>query len=102
HRPVGVFGAKGPQIRKGLDARELSILDIAPLVLYCLELPVPEEIQGRMPEEIFDQDHVKQTPVKKEARKGAAPSSLTPPAAQMSKDDEQIVMERLRELGYID
>jgi predicted AlkP superfamily phosphohydrolase/phosphomutase len=102
HRPVGVFGAKGPQIRKGFDAHELSILDIAPLVLYSLELPVPEEIQGRMPEEIFDQDHVKQAPVKKKARKGAAPSSLTRPAAQMSKDDEQIVMERLRELGYID
>ena len=53
HRPVGMFGARGPAIRPGFVANELSILDIAPTVLYSLGLPLPAELQGRVPEEIY-------------------------------------------------
>ena len=59
HRPVGVFGARGPAIRRGLVANELSILDVAPTVLYSLGLPLPEELQGRVPVEIYDDAFVK-------------------------------------------
>jgi predicted AlkP superfamily phosphohydrolase/phosphomutase len=101
HRPVGVFGARGPRICAGLDAGELSILDVAPLILYSLDLPIPEDIQGHMPEELFDKAHLEQAPMKTDVRKAPVPEPAVP-ASQMSKQDEQIVLDRLRELGYVE
>jgi len=104
HRPVGIFGARGPGIRRGLDAAELSILDIAPTVLYTLGLPVPEELQGRVPEEIFHAGVLEKHPVRRMAAGAAGPDGLardnTPMPAEM--EDEETVLERLRELGYIE
>lgn len=104
HRPMGVFGARGPAIRRGLHANPLSILDIAPLVMHSLGLPVPAGMEGRMPEELFEADALKVSPVRiahaAAAGVGAPVAALG--AAQLSEEDEQIVMERLRELGYVE
>ena len=102
HRPVGVFGARGPAIRPGLVANELSILDIAPTVLYSLGLPVPDELQGRVPVEIYQEAVLKQHPVKKTAAGtgGQGSTGSTPVPGEL--EDEETVLERLRELGYIE
>ena len=102
HRAVGVFGARGPAIRPGLIGNELSILDIAPTVLYSLGLPLPEELQGRMPEEIYQDAFVKQNPVRKVAGISGtgSPTSNAPVPGEL--EDEETVLERLRELGYIE
>jgi predicted AlkP superfamily phosphohydrolase/phosphomutase len=102
HRPVGVFGARGPTIRPGLVADELSILDIAPTVLYSLGLPVPEQLQGRVPVEIYRDAALQQRPVQKVAEAGGSrtlPGSVPVPG---ELEDEETVLERLRELGYIE
>ena len=65
HRPVGIFAARGPGIRKGVHAGELSILDVAPTVLYSLRVPIPEEIQGRVPEEIYEPAALQLQPVER-------------------------------------
>jgi len=36
HRPLGVFMARSKALRRGVDVGELSILDVAPLVLHGL------------------------------------------------------------------
>ena len=54
HRWEGIFVAAGPGIRPGVKAGELSIVDVAPLVLHQLGLPVPEDMAGRVPVEIFE------------------------------------------------
>ncbi len=103
HRPVGVFGARGPTIRPGLVANELSILDIAPTVLYSLGLPVPEQLQGRVPVEIYQEAVLKEHPVKKTAAGTTGPGTLpdsVPVPGEL--EDEETVFERLRELGYIE
>lgn len=104
HRPVGIFGAKGPGIRKGFLANELSILDVAPTVLYSLGLPVPEELQGRVPVEIYQDGVLEKHPIRRTAA-GSTESdgrtgSAEPVPAEM--EDEETVLERLRELGYIE
>lgn len=100
HRPVGIFAAKGPAIRRGFLAPELSILDVAPTVLYSLGLPVPEEIQGRVPEEIYQEAFWRENPLRKTAASTAVSQSQD--AASMPAEDEETVLERLRELGYIE
>jgi predicted AlkP superfamily phosphohydrolase/phosphomutase len=102
HRPVGVFGARGPAIRPGFVASELSILDIAPTVLYSLGLPLPEELQGRVPVEVYQEAALKQRPVQKAAAgaSGLGHADTAPAPAEL--EDEETVLERLRELGYIE
>jgi predicted AlkP superfamily phosphohydrolase/phosphomutase len=105
HRPQGVFGARGPGIKKGLDAGELSILDVAPLILHTLGLPIYSDLEGRVPVEIFEKTMMDEKPIKK-VDDAATPREEDKPAeteaAEMSEEDERVVMERLRELGYIE
>jgi len=103
HRPVGIFGARGPAIRRGFIANELSILDIAPAVLYSLGLPLPEELQGRLPVEVYYEAVLKEHPVRKAAAGTSLPGSpavSTPVPAEL--EDEETILQRLRELGYIE
>jgi predicted AlkP superfamily phosphohydrolase/phosphomutase len=104
HRPVGIFGAKGPGILSGALAKEMSILDVAPTVLHSLGLPVLEEMQGRVPSDLYSAAALKSHPV---TRVGGSNLTDHKPADDamapaMSREDEQVVMERLRELGYIE
>jgi hypothetical protein len=101
HRPVGVFGARGPTIREGFVANELSILDIAPTVLYSLGLPLPQELQGRVPAEIYREGVMNQHPVQKSAGASGQGSQANAPVPG-ELEDEETVLERLRELGYIE
>ena len=103
HRSVGIFGARGPALRRGLIGGELSILDIAPMVLHSLGLPLSEELQGRVPEEIYQEGVLQKHPVRKTAA-GAAGSGCQTHSAPMptEMEDEEAVLERLRELGYIE
>jgi predicted AlkP superfamily phosphohydrolase/phosphomutase len=102
HRPVGIFGARGPALKRGVNSSELSILDIAPTVLYSLGLPVPEELQGRVPEEIYQEAELQEHPVRKTAAGAAGATPGTQAAAPAQMEDEETVLERLRELGYIE
>jgi len=101
HRPVGVFGARGPGIKRGFAAGELSILDVAPTVLYSLGLPVPAELEGRVPEEIYLDGVVKEKPVRRAAA-AAGSQAMEQAAVSTEVEDEETVLERLRELGYIE
>jgi predicted AlkP superfamily phosphohydrolase/phosphomutase len=102
HRPVGIFGARGPSIRRGFVADELSILDIAPTVLYSLGLSLPEELQGRVPVEVYEDAALKAHPVRKVAGAGGTGSQASDVAVPGALEDEETVLERLRELGYIE
>jgi len=104
HRPLGVFMAKGPGIRKGADIKELSILDVAPAALYGLGLPVPEDMEGAVPEAAYEPAALQQNPVRKTAgsKPDAAGKAPQHGPVAIEPEDEMIVVERLRQLGYIE
>jgi predicted AlkP superfamily phosphohydrolase/phosphomutase len=103
HRPEGLFLAAGPGLNEGLSIGELSIVDVAPTILHCLGLPIPVDLEGQLPSEIFDQEWL-----------AAHPLQIGPPtvpqtafaqpsvAASMSADEETAVIGRLRSLGYLE
>jgi hypothetical protein len=80
----------------------LSILDIAPTVLYSLGLPVPEELQGRVPVEVYRDGFLKEHPVQKVAGTAGQGSQAASAPIPGEVEDEETVLERLRELGYIE
>lgn len=103
HQPAGIFVAHGRGIRAGavLDA-PLTLLDVAPLLLHALDVPVPADLEGRVPGEVFQPGWLERHPV----RPGAPTEPPRPlPAAAQSADEvegEQEVLARLRALGYVE
>ncbi len=102
HRPEGVFLAKGPGIRAGERLESLSILDVAPALLHSLGLEVPVDLEGRFPIEAYEPAHLRLHP----GRTGEPtrpPSEFADGSADpMDAEAETAIMNRLRDLGYIE
>jgi predicted AlkP superfamily phosphohydrolase/phosphomutase len=98
HHPIGIFAARGPGIRKGDAADTLSILDVAPIILHSLGLAVPEDMEGAVPPCLYE----KPQDVLRKRSDVAAPGGDRELAAvtALSREDEEVVLARLRELGY--
>jgi predicted AlkP superfamily phosphohydrolase/phosphomutase len=104
HRPEGVFIARGPGIVPEARPSELSILDVAPLALYNLDLPVFSDMAGRVPVEIIRPEVLSARPVRMVAADQAASVSLGASATTsvFDAEAETIMMKRLRALGYVE
>tara|TARA_Y100000034_G_C6909557_1_gene423531 strand:- start:198 stop:1766 length:1569 start_codon:yes stop_codon:yes gene_type:complete len=53
HHMNGILVIKGPEIREKIILDEANIMDIAPTVLHLMEVPIPEEIDGKVLKNIF-------------------------------------------------
>jgi len=112
HRPEGIFVAHGPGIRQGVQLPALSILDVAPLVLYSLGVPVPEDLEGRVPTEALEPAALRARPALSEAggpvetasksQTSSAKPTQTQPGLVLDEETEAEIMRRLRALGYVE
>ena len=102
HRPQGVFIARGPAIRRGAIVGELSILDVPPLLLHSLGLPVPDELEGRLPIEVFEAGAVSRHPARTDAPVAAVPVDPDVAALPLDEDAEAEILKRLQALGYVE
>lgn len=75
---------------------ELQVVDIAPALLYLLGFPVSEEMDGRVPEEVFSAEFQANRPPETIETYGRV--RITP--GSFYSVDSQLV-ERLRSLGYL-
>ncbi|MBC8492851.1 MAG: alkaline phosphatase family protein [Chloroflexi bacterium] len=103
HRPEGVFIAAGPGIRQGISLSQLSILDVAPLVLYSWGLPIAADMEGRVPMESFEPSLLQGRPVRADVRLESPPRfpSYTD-AGELDAEAEAEVLRRFRALGYVE
>ena len=95
HRSKGMFVATGPGIAQG---REVSchLVDCAPTVLALLGLRIPDDMEGRVVDEVFERPpSVEREPAQ------AAVSSSTEEEVYSSAELDQIT-ERLSDLGYLE
>jgi predicted AlkP superfamily phosphohydrolase/phosphomutase len=102
HHPHGIFFARGPGIRTGIAIPSLSILDIAPTLLYGLGLPVPSDMEGAVAVSAFEPPFVNARPIRKET---ASLSTRTPrdehEHSRLEAEETAEVLERFRALGYL-
>jgi predicted AlkP superfamily phosphohydrolase/phosphomutase len=100
HRPNGVFMAAGPGMRRGISMTSLSIMDICPLLLYTLGLPIPEDLEGHVPGDLFEREYLRSHPVEFETP-SRKPEAL---AAHAGVDPgiQAEVIGHLRALGYME
>lgn len=100
HHSRGLFAAMGPYIKGGATA-QANIVDIAPTILYALDLPVPRDMDGRVLEEVFTPQYRAAHPLRYEESESGEPSGGEE-ARGYSEEEEQEMLRRLRGLGYID
>ncbi len=104
HLPQGVFIARGPALRRGARLPELSILDVAPLLLYSLGLPVPTNLEGRVPTEALEPSALQAQPVQLVAPSESSTVEPSPPQAGpvLDEEAEAEILKRLQALGYVE
>lgn len=103
HREVGMFLAAGPGIRAGWRTGELSLVDVAPLLLHRAGLPVPDDVAGRVPIEILEPGELAARPPRSmPAPVHAAVGASSPGGVELDPDEEASVMQRLKALGYVE
>ena len=54
HRQFGMFAAMGPNIKKNEKIYGLGLIDIAPTILHHFDLPVGEDMDGKVALDIFE------------------------------------------------
>ena len=99
HAPFGVFLAAGGGFRRGAQTRGMTILDVAPTLLYALGEPVPLDMDGKVGASSFEAAWLEAHPV----RYVDADTSLLPLTAPSDREGEvsEEMLERLRSLGYL-
>ncbi len=103
HRWEGVFMAAGPALRSRADLGELSIVDVAPLLLYSLGLPIPGDLDGRLSADAFKDGELRERAPQFASM--AAPAEQPEPVAEhlsLDPESEAIIVERLKALGYVE
>jgi predicted AlkP superfamily phosphohydrolase/phosphomutase len=97
HRMLGVLIAAGAPIRAGESLEKVSIADVAPTMLYLCGQSVPSDMDGRLIREIIKEEHRESNPLKVVAA-GADPSAGQ---VELTAEENEEVIQRLRSLGYI-
>lgn len=102
HRPVGMMALSGPAIPAYGRQAEVQIVDIAPTLLWLLGLPISADIDGRLLREFLDAEGLDaRQPIVTPAAPIVGRSELNA-AAWASAEEEEEVLERLRNLGYLE
>lgn len=101
HREEGILIMAGPGIKKGTFISSADIYDIAPTLLYLLNIPIPDDMDGHVITKALEENHLTLNPVhyRNYKRKKPLESSKT---HDYSRNDEEIIKKRLKDLGYIE
>ena len=98
HHQDGVFIGAGPSFRPGPLPGPLDIVDVLPTAFRVAGLAVPEGLDGRVAEEAVTRTDADARGALEEAAAGHAEPGLYP----FSEQDERLIEESLRGLGYLE
>ena len=96
HARDGVIGLLGPQVARS-DLGTVSILDFTPTLLFALDVPIPEDVDGTPLARAFEEPLRSRTP-----KRGAATVTSGDSGTGYSAEEEAEIGERLRSLGYVE
>ena len=99
HDMDGILTFTGPGIKPGTIVTGAQLEDVAPTLLYLLGEPIPKDMDGRALTEIVEEDFRKTHEIK--YREVEADSPVDEESGY-SAEEEEIIHERLKGLGYMD
>lgn len=99
HQLDGIFVMHSPFVKQGAELHNIKIEDVAPTILYLMQTPIPEDMDGRVIQECFQDDFLKKNAI----QYAAASEAVEMPSDETiySQKDEAQVMKRLKDLGYL-
>ena len=104
HERPGIFALRGPGIVKGRHLDNISLLNVTPTILYSLNLPVPEDLEGDIVREAYSQQWIRQNPPQKgpqterQLRSGTAVKETD----ILNNEEKEQIKKRLKTLGYFE
>jgi len=101
HRQFGIFVAKGPGIKKDERVHGAGLLDICPTLLHLFDLPIGDDMDGKVLTDIYEQPPGEIASVNS-WDEVPGDDGMHPPDRQISADDSKAALEQLVALGYID
>jgi predicted AlkP superfamily phosphohydrolase/phosphomutase len=97
HDQFGIVAMKGPGIKPGhIEGAEIA--DIAPTVLFLRDAPIPEDVDGKLLSDAFDDNLLSS----REVKRGGTSVSGEGPETGYSAEEEAEVRDRLQALGYVE
>ena len=99
HRMDGIFAARGARVRQGERVPSARIVDLAPTILYLTGQPIPDDMDGRVLDEIFEAGSLDQCPISYEA---AVAVEADAGDGTYSDAEAEIIKKRLQDLGYVE
>ncbi|MBI3834053.1 MAG: alkaline phosphatase family protein [Planctomycetes bacterium] len=102
HHPQGIILARGADVRRGAQIDPVSLLDVAPTILYALGLPIPRELEGRVLSELFTRSYVREAAPKLNGHTDHPVVNVENTEPFIDAEGEAQVLMRLRALGYIE
>lgn len=97
HKMKGILLGKGKPLRSGFVIREASLLDLFPTILYLMGIKIPQDIDGKVLQEIINSSYLKAYPIQFSESSSSERSSIhisTP-------EEEKEYLRKLQRLGYI-
>jgi len=100
HRPEGIFIASGCGVSSGIRLEPLSILDVAPTVLYSLGISIPEEFEGRLAAGVFEPSFLSTHSLSSAQTEESSNLAALGTAADHDLEIEAVIFDQLEALGY--
>jgi predicted AlkP superfamily phosphohydrolase/phosphomutase len=97
HRPEGILICKGPGLNSTVLEAPATVYDLVPTMMYAAALPVPDALDGSVIQGIFTREVLEARPVRVEH--GGSLSTADP--VKLSPEEERLVEDKLRGLGYL-
>ena len=100
HRMNGIFIMNGEGVRKTDELQNLHITDVAPTMLYLLQVPIPKEMDGRVIVEAFTPEFLGKNDI--EFSEGSySEKGERQEGSPYSAEEEHALKESLKGLGYL-
>lgn len=97
HRLDGILISKGPGIRRGARLDSASVCDLLPTVMYAAGLPVPENLDGKVIQNLCADEFVAAHPLRTDRTSSGSEAERQ----KLTDAEEQLIEEKLRSLGYL-
>jgi predicted AlkP superfamily phosphohydrolase/phosphomutase len=98
HRLKGILFLAGPDVQPGPMVGDANIIDIAPTILYLLDEAIPDDMDGRVVSECLREDRLIEQPIRMERSSGRTAGEVD---RGLTEEEEMLVKNQLRDLGYI-
>lgn len=97
HSLNGIFLLTGPFVKKDTNIKGQKIQDIAPTIMYLMGLPIPEDMDGMVLKNVFEESYLEKHPLRYEKMLTEKQNDVD----VYSNEDEQEIKAHLEGLGYL-